>query len=167
VCILAGGLSSRMGRDKARLKLQGRTMLSHVREVAATLGVPVRVIRRDVVPRCGPLGGIITGFRRSRAETLLFLACDMPFVTPVLLRRILRASDSGEDAVFATALGRSGFPFVLPRVALAVVEEHRAKEEFSLRQLAVKTKAKQLRVSSKLVFNINTPDDLARAFGKR
>ena len=86
VCILAGGLSSRMGRDKARLRLNGRTLLAQVRDAAQTLGCPVRVIRRDLVTRCGPLGGVFTALKTSRAEAVLFLACDMPFVSPELLR---------------------------------------------------------------------------------
>lgn len=56
VFILAGGLSARMGRDKARLRLRGRTLLAWVRAAARATGWPVRVIRRDLVPRCGPLG---------------------------------------------------------------------------------------------------------------
>jgi molybdopterin-guanine dinucleotide biosynthesis protein A len=162
VCILAGGLSSRMGRDKSRLKLRGRTMLAHVRETAATLGLPVRVIRRDIVPRCGPLGGIITGFYRSRADALLFLACDMPFVTPAVLARVMKASAGGYAAVFATAAGRSGFPFILPRSALPGVEQQRAAENFSLRQLARKARAKRLRVPATVVFNVNTSEEFGR-----
>ncbi|MBI3255114.1 MAG: NTP transferase domain-containing protein, partial [Nitrosarchaeum sp.] len=33
------------------------------------------------VPRCGPLGGILTGLRSAKTEAVLFLACDMPLIT--------------------------------------------------------------------------------------
>ena len=89
VCILAGGLSSRMGRDKSRIRIGRRTMLGHVRHIASQLGLPVRVLRRDAVPRCGPIGGIYTVLARTRSDAILFLACDMPFVTPAFLRQIL------------------------------------------------------------------------------
>ena len=69
-----------MGRDKSRLKLGRRTMLGHIRAEAKTLGLPVRVIRRDLVPRCGPLGGIFTALKTTSADGVLFLACDMPFI---------------------------------------------------------------------------------------
>jgi molybdopterin-guanine dinucleotide biosynthesis protein A len=73
-CILAGGLSSRMGREKAQLKLAGRTLLAHVKKVAREACLPVRVIRRDLVARCGPLGGVYTALRTSHAKTVVFLA---------------------------------------------------------------------------------------------
>jgi molybdopterin-guanine dinucleotide biosynthesis protein A len=91
ICILAGGLSSRMGRDKSRIRIGRRTMLGHIRALAAQLGLPVRVLRRDAVPRCGPIGGIYTALTRTRADAILFLACDMPFVTLAFLKEILRA----------------------------------------------------------------------------
>src|SRR5712692_30552 len=47
ICVLAGGLSARIGRNKARLRLGQRTMLGQIRAVAKTIGLPLRVIRRD------------------------------------------------------------------------------------------------------------------------
>src|SRR6266566_1093085 len=89
ICILAGGLSRRMGRDKSRLRLGRRTMLGHIRGEARKLGFPVRVIRRDAVPRCGPLGGVYTALKTTRAHAVVFLACDMPFVSADLIAFLL------------------------------------------------------------------------------
>ena len=89
VVILAGGLSSRMGRDKSRIRIGRRTMLGHVRAIASQLGLPIRVLRRDAVPRCGPIGGIYTALARTRSDAILFLACDMPFVTSAFLNQML------------------------------------------------------------------------------
>ena len=63
VCILAGGRSRRMGRDKARLRLGGVSLLARLKGLARALRLPARVIRRDAVPRCGPLGGIFTALK--------------------------------------------------------------------------------------------------------
>ena len=90
VCILAGGLSQRMGRDKSRLRLGSHTLISHIRATLKDSGWPVRVLRRDVVDRCGPLGGIYTALCTTRAEVVIFLACDMPFVSVVWLQRLRR-----------------------------------------------------------------------------
>src|SRR5262245_26747021 len=84
ICILAGGLSKRMGRNKSRLSLGNITMLGHIRKTAEATGLPVRVIRRDCVPKCGPLGGIYTALKTTEADAILFLACDMPLVTTEL-----------------------------------------------------------------------------------
>ena len=64
VCILAGGLSTRMGRDKSSLRLRGKTLLEHVQRLARTVDLPVRVIRRELLPRCGPLAAPIPRCKR-------------------------------------------------------------------------------------------------------
>ena len=164
ICLLAGGLSSRMGRDKARLRLGRRTLLGHVRAVARALALPVRVIRRDLVPRCGPLGGIYTALKTSEAEAVLFLACDMPFVSPTLLQTLLDNAGRAK-AVFTREAGRAGFPFLLRHTALAVVEQQLAAKEFSLQSLAKKLRARTLRPPKGALelFNINTPEDWREA----
>src|SRR5262245_51990598 len=91
ICLLAGGLSSRMGTDKARLCLGGRPLLQHIRQTARKLNVPVRILSTDIIPRCGPLGGVYTGLIRSRTQAVLFLPCDMPFVSSELLLKVVRA----------------------------------------------------------------------------
>ena len=165
ICILAGGLSTRLGRDKARLKLHGQTMLARIRRTAQEVGCPVRVIRRDVVARCGPLGGIFTALQTTRAEAVLFLACDMPLVTAALLSRMVRASNDGARAVWATQTGRMGFPLILPVTALAAIEAQLQSKEFSLQALAGKVRARRVVVSSLRpdLFNVNTPEDAAAA----
>ncbi|HTD65859.1 MAG TPA: molybdenum cofactor guanylyltransferase [Candidatus Limnocylindria bacterium] len=172
VCILAGGLSTRMGRDKARLKLGGQTMLARIRRVVAEAFVErpptrVRVVRKDRVRRCGPLGGVVTALRMARAPAVLFLACDMPLVSAKLLKRIMRASRRGERAVFAAQAGRVGFPFVLPVKFLPVIEEQIAARGFSLHALAerLRTHRTVMASASYELFNVNTPEDLAVAEG--
>jgi molybdopterin-guanine dinucleotide biosynthesis protein A len=165
VCILAGGLSRRMGRDKARLRLGRRTMLGHVRAAAGALHLPIRVIRRDAVRRCGPLGGIYTALRTTRADAVIFLACDMPFVSHALLRRLLRDSGAARNGLFAHAGGRAGFPCILPRTALPVVADAITRGSLSLQALAKRLKARSLRlprVFSRELRNVNTPADWQR-----
>jgi len=167
VCILAGGLSTRMGTDKTRVRLERRTLLGHVRQAAAETGWPVRVIRKDVVERCGPLGGVLTGMLTSRAEAVVFLSCDMPFVTAEWLKKLVREMRrNGAKAVFTEQNGFVGFPFVLRQESLAVVERQRAKGEFSLQALAKMLKAERVAVPKREAWrfmNVNTPEALAEA----
>ena len=171
VCILAGGLSARMGRDKARLKLGGTAMLARIRSVANEFSTAdsfaprVRVIRKDRVRRCGPLGGILTGLHSSKARAVLFLACDMPLVSPALLERIVRAGRGGKRAVFVSHSGRPGFPCLLPPDALTVVEEQIAIGEVSLHALAKRLRAHRLKIPgrNRELLNVNTPRDLEQA----
>ena len=163
ICILAGGLSTRMGRDKARLRVSGRSLLSRVRALAQPFAKP-RVIRKDRVPRCGPLGGLVTGLKTARAPAVLFLACDMPFVSERLLRNLIAASGGGRSA-FVTQNGLVGFPFVIPASQLRTVERQIVRGEFSLQRLASALEAARIPVPqrSRQLFNVNTPADLRMA----
>ena len=165
ICILAGGLSARMGRAKAQLKLGRRSMLAIIRETANELRLPIRIIRRDIVPRCGPLGGILTGLQATPAEAVLFLACDMPLISPTLLKRLLRLSRDGTAAVFASQGPRLGFPILLPTSTIAAVERQIVQRRLSIHELATVVRARKLRVPSRSreLFNVNTPGDKAEA----
>ena len=166
ISILAGGLSTRMGRDKTTLRLRGKTLLGHVRTVAKATDWPVRVIRRDLVTRCGPLGGVYTALKTSRADAELFLACDMPFVSLNLLREISTKLSSSRHAVFAVVDGTAGFPFVIRKEGLPIVEAQMARGEFSLQKLALALKARRVRVPKsrqREVQNFNTPEEFREA----
>lgn len=166
ICILAGGLSRRMGSDKSRLKLGRRTMLGHIRATAKTLGLPVRVLRRDLVARCGPLGGVYTALKTSAVDAVLFLPCDMPFVTPSLLRALLRRFHQNGNALFVRLERRPGFPFLLNRTTLPIVARQIARGDFSLQNLSTAVGAKFFAPSARQqsqLRNINTPDEWAHA----
>lgn len=100
--VLAGGRSSRMGRDKALLPWQGATLLEtaarKVLEAAgnvAILGDPACYghfgfpVLADRIPDCGPLGGLFTALSSTDADWNLLVACDMPGITVELLRRLI------------------------------------------------------------------------------
>jgi molybdopterin-guanine dinucleotide biosynthesis protein A len=111
--ILAGGESSRMGRDKALLELEGvalivRTarLVESAAERCAIVGDTVRLeglellVIEDEFPGAGPLGGIATALRASQAEWNLIVACDLPYLTREWLEFLIgRAVRSNADAV--------------------------------------------------------------------
>lgn len=93
--ILAGGESSRMGRDKAMLQLDGiplvvrtaRLVEFAVKCAPTVIGRPeifkplhLRAIQDDW-PGAGPLGGIATALRASASDWNLIVACDLPYLT--------------------------------------------------------------------------------------
>lgn len=165
ICILAGGESARMGRDKAGLLLGGETLLRRVKTIAEKTGWPVRVIRRDVTPGYGPLGGVYTALESTQADRVLFLACDMPFVTTELLRQLMEIAPPKSGAIFAQAGRKAGFPFILRRRLLAEVEQLLNEGQLSVQVLAARCRAKMVNVerASTLLANLNTPRDLELA----
>lgn len=90
--ILVGGKSTRMGRDKALLVFEGRSLVERGVDLARSLtddvwivGEPARYsafgpVIADVYREQGPLGGIHTGLTHSNSEWNLVLAVDLPFM---------------------------------------------------------------------------------------
>jgi molybdopterin-guanine dinucleotide biosynthesis protein A len=111
--VLAGGRSSRFGRDKALLVLDGETLLSRaVRTLSAlcgdvlVLGPPERAalapaarVIPDKRPGDGPLPALATALRAMQGERMLAVATDMPLLNPDLLRYIINRSDGYDVAV--------------------------------------------------------------------
>jgi molybdopterin-guanine dinucleotide biosynthesis protein A len=99
--VLAGGASSRFGRDKALVRFGITPLLLEIVQLTQTCASEVAVITgaqkyRDLAanleiiedqwPGEGPLGGIITALQHTAAtnrsaEWNLILSCDMPFLT--------------------------------------------------------------------------------------
>jgi len=101
--ILAGGKSSRMGRDKAWLEIGGQTLLARqialVRELgAAEVFISGRTdtdysafgcrVLLDKFPDAGPLAGIERALGAAKSALLLVLAVDLPKLEAEFLRRL-------------------------------------------------------------------------------
>ncbi|MGH9516740.1 MAG: molybdenum cofactor guanylyltransferase [Terriglobales bacterium] len=109
--ILAGGRSSRMGSDKALLKLACKPLIVHaigvVREAVPDVkivGDPLKFaafgpVVDDVYRDRGPLGGIHAALASSQAELNLILAVDTPFVPTQFLKYLLARAESSRATV--------------------------------------------------------------------
>ena len=105
--ILAGGLSSRMGKNKAELKFHGVTLLEHQISKLRSLGIEDIVIsgyERPIVgtrfvpdkyPLKGPLGGIHSGLCAAKNGSCLVTSVDTPLVPEKLLRELVSAHIAG------------------------------------------------------------------------
>jgi molybdopterin-guanine dinucleotide biosynthesis protein A len=110
--VLAGGFSRRMGRDKWSLPFGGETLLERtvriVREVVPEVWVVAREgqgvrgrfqVARDPAEGKGPLAGIAAGLGAMQAERAFVTSCDVPFLAPALVRRLLDLSRGHAAAV--------------------------------------------------------------------
>lgn len=110
--ILAGGKSSRMGSNKAFLKLKDKPFIEHqiellrkiFNEIAISANIPAEYnylnlpIIKDIYPDKGPLGGIHAALVNSSSFYTFVLACDMPFVEIGLIKH-LKSLIRGYDVV--------------------------------------------------------------------
>ncbi|MFQ3169265.1 MAG: molybdopterin-guanine dinucleotide biosynthesis protein A/enamine deaminase RidA [Limisphaerales bacterium] len=164
--ILAGGKAKRMGRDKSRIRLGRRTLLGHARAAVTDAGSKSRVVATDLQPGLGPLGGIATALRSAKHSRVLFVGCDMPFLSGDLINEFLTAATDGVGPIFTQHKRGVGFPFVLSRFDVALVEKQIDRGALSLQQLAKRLKARTWQPPAEReqeLFNINTPADLAEA----
>jgi molybdopterin-guanine dinucleotide biosynthesis protein A len=112
--VLAGGRSTRMGRDKALLPWgnSGRTLLDHALDRLSPLVNELVVVGDprshgsvgpfvipDDLPGQGPLGGLVTAMRYATHDGLLVLAVDMPGATGALLMALQAGMGHFTDVV--------------------------------------------------------------------
>jgi molybdenum cofactor guanylyltransferase len=107
--VLAGGRSSRLGRDKALLPWppntfaegNSQTLLGHaiarLQRVCTTVSICANrddfpfagVIIPDALPGSGPLGGIVAALEYSTTDWNLMLAVDLPFLPAEVLQALV------------------------------------------------------------------------------
>jgi molybdopterin-guanine dinucleotide biosynthesis protein A len=155
VVILAGGRSSRFGRDKLAEPIDSRTLLAHVVDAVRPIATEIVVVAapgailpfadagdvivaHDPVAYQGPLAGLLAGLEVADEPVALVVGGDMPTLVGAVLRAMLEALDSrGVDAVVLEDAGRSRpLPMALRREpALAAVERLVEAGERRLRAL--------------------------------
>jgi molybdopterin-guanine dinucleotide biosynthesis protein MobB len=107
LALLAGGISKRMGEDKAFAAFDDGTLLEWMRDRLAPLfshsfvvtrepsrfqGLGLAVVN-DALPEAGSAVGVYTAVLAAPTERVFCVACDMPFVTPRLVRALVDRSD--------------------------------------------------------------------------
>jgi molybdenum cofactor guanylyltransferase len=180
-CVLVGGRSSRMGRDKAFVEFGGQTLLE--RALAVVGGVCDQVMIAgdpavfakygsavaDVFPGCGPLAGIHAALLASPAELSLMLAVDMPFVSGELLGFLFAVAENSDAVVTVPRTGKGLQPLcAVYRRAFSVAAEpalragkYKIDAAFSGVSVRVieENELAAAGFSEQTFFNVNTPQD--------
>ena len=118
VSILCGGHSSRMGQDKAEMKMQagGKRMADRLLDAFAGCDEILLSVRdekqlsdletvrvTDPVRDAGPLAGIVASLRACREDWLFVTAVDMPYMDRKFAEDLLAVSGKQADACFSPA----------------------------------------------------------------
>jgi len=118
--VLAGGQSTRMGRDKALIEFRGRPLIEHALAKLRALGFAPNIaanrpdlaryapIIPDNYPGSGPLGGIEAALSASNEDLNLFLPIDLPLLPTALLHWM--ATRSEQTVAIATIPRLQGRP---------------------------------------------------------
>ena len=181
--ILAGGLSRRMGFNKAHIKVGSETILERNIKLFAEIfdstmvvtsldtpytGLPARVVT-DIHPGAGSLGGIYTALFHADGPVFV-AACDMPGLDPGAIRATITASeiDTEFGACNPFIEGREHPMHALYRQSclkpiLKMIEGGRLRVSGLLKELHVlrltDDNFKDIAIAAS-VANINTPEEL-------
>ena len=189
--VLAGGASSRMGRDKSRLEFDGISLANRARYTLGSICESVREVRSEVsddpsvLPdvKSLPNGehasiiGVHSALSYSRSEWTAILACDLPFVSTGLLEFLASKAMCVTDECAAIAPVQEDGKWqplcALYRTkdCLPAVESAIDGGSLSLFGLLEKLEThfveyseyRNLSNSEYFFFNVNTPTDLEQA----
>lgn len=182
--VLCGGKSSRLGFDKAFLKIAGRTLVERQTDLLSGRFSRIILVTNspgsykakgrvkivaDIVRGLGPLGGLYTGLNNSGSEYNLVAACDMPFINLDLAAYMAGSIKEGYQAVVPYYKKRYQPLFaVYSRDCIDKIGEALAGNKLKLARLLSEFKVRKVGKKELIKFgdpevffrNINTPQDL-------
>ncbi|EGD59513.1 putative molybdopterin-guanine dinucleotide biosynthesis protein [Novosphingobium nitrogenifigens DSM 19370] len=164
--VLAGGLSTRFGSDKAQALWRGRSLLDHALDALAPHCASLAVCGRDYPgvtvladrpePGQGPLGGLNAALHHAQAhgfDGVLVTGCDMPVFPAALAAALV-----GDGPAVLEGSHLAGW---WPASLAPLLDAHLATEtNRSLRCWFDKTAPRHVRVPDFAMPNINRPEDL-------
>jgi molybdopterin-guanine dinucleotide biosynthesis protein A len=171
--VLAGGRSSRLGRNKALLPLGGKTVIETVLgEVSScvdsitiitnspedftNLGYPCRA---DLLPGGGPLSGIHAALTHCGTDYVLVVSCDIPLVSRTLFDELIAALP-GNDIVIFKHSQFEPLCALYRRTCIPPLEDLIAHGEYRIIDLFPTLQVKVVRIGSADIFkSINTEAD--------
>jgi len=184
--IQAGGRSTRMGgAPKALMELGGRRIVERVVAAIAPVVDDLLVVTNtpdlydflrlpmvgDVFPDHGSLGGIYSGLKAAPGEAAFTVACDMPFLTPEVVRLVVAHAGEADVVIPRTgdqletlhaSYAKRCLPHIEERLRggrLKIVGFFDAVHVLEIPEASVRSLA-----DPAVVFmNVNTPDELERA----
>jgi len=117
--VLAGGKSTRMGRDKGFVLLNDKPFINHVIDaltpfvdtliiVSNNPAYDVFKLKRveDIFKDSGPLAGLYSGLYHSKTENNIVLSCDVPLINNSVLNELIKEIGSDTEVVMVKSEGR-------------------------------------------------------------
>lgn len=181
--LLAGGKSSRMGKDKALIKFGDETFISNSIKKLNKLFDEVIVVAdnvkkyhienvniiRDIYPGMGPMGGIHAALKAAKNDWIFVIPCDMPLWEPFLVEEILKHRLDYDIVVPLINDHMEPLFALYKKTCIPGIEECLNNNIIKVLELYPLVKTNYLDLEkvynevdqcTKSFFNINTPEDL-------
>jgi len=177
--LLAGGKSSRMGKDKGLIKLADKPMAKYAIETLEHMGLTPTIVSnneayaslgypliKDIVPDKGPMGGLHTAMEDNQATYVFLVSCDLPFVPKEAFQKLIDAIN-GQSVIVSEFMGKTNPLFALYHKNLKEqIRENVDLEKLKMQDFISDTDFEKVDMedlvlqSPKRFTNINTPEDL-------
>ena len=183
--VLAGGKSTRMGRDKATLPFAGRTLLESALALGRSMTEDVFILGSpelygaygeviaDIFPGCGPLGGIHAALTHAKHDLNLILAVDTPFLSNRLAAYLVERARESRAMVTAPEIDSYPQPLcaVYRRDFLPIAERALRAGRYKIvplfphgRTLVIpEVELERFAFTAEMFENLNTPEELEQA----
>ena len=127
-------------------------------------------VRPDLIPDAGAVGGIYTALASSPCDRVIVVACDLPFLDARALARLVELTNEGDGAWVRSARGVEPLLACYRTSAAALVKNSIEAGRMKAADLGATLRMKTLEEQelstygpvSRLLANLNTPEDLAR-----
>jgi len=178
--ILAGGKSSRMGSDKAKINYHGQEQVEYVydklKPKCSEVFVSVRSVQaseysipviEDSFHDFGPLGGILSAFKHNPNSAWITIATDLPFVSDSSIEELISNRDKSK---IATCFITSNNEFPDPLFTIWEPKAYQSLLTFLAlgyscpRKVLINSDVKVIPISDdRILMNVNNPEDLEKA----
>ena len=176
--ILAGGKSTRMGTDKALIKIGDKNLLETAIDICKPVCKSIIIssnnpehgkykypVIADQVQDCGPIGGIFSCLKKSETDWNFIISVDTPFVTSEFVRFLASHTENYNTIVPVHQSGKEPLIALYNKNCLAVIETQISIRQFTIHHLISHLNNCYLNVDEwvgniPLLFkNMNRPED--------
>lgn len=176
--ILCGGQSKRMGRPKAFLPFAGKTFIEHSLDMMSDVFDEVLLVSnnpddfehlsanlvRDIIPKRGPLVGILSGLLVAKHEHCFVAPCDMPLLNKELMLAMSEKRHQNDLLVYSCEGQLEPLLAIYSRNCIEALEQVIFEGKDIARDFIISRKAKTFEYKSQSKqlaflphFNVDTP----------
>ncbi len=175
-----------MGQDKAFIRFWGVPLIERILGVMTPIFAEMVIVApqvknfkkypvktaEDLYPGGGSLGGLYTGLFHATNPWVFAAACDTPFLSPKLIEALIKKAKKNCQVIIPrTSQGLQPLCALYHKDCLAPMKALLEQGELKIIEFFPQVKVRYLEeaellslgLSPQIFFNINTPQDLAKA----
>lgn len=183
--ILTGGKSSRMGRNKAFLKVNGEVIIEKITRLFKELFDEVILVTNspdeyrylnikivaDIYPKSGSLIGIYSGLYHASSQYAFVAACDMPFLKKDFIEYLIKQKDGYDIIIPFSPDGQQPLHAIYSKSCLKPMEDQIKKGVLKIVDILPRLSVRYVKEDEiipfdpefKAFFNVNTPSEFQKA----